>query len=159
PARPRRRRTALRGGRHRRAHRAPARSPLPAAVPVGPPRPVVVLDGVLGRARRPRRPRERDQRRRGVALPAAARDLPAVTRRLATRETLQRDLEAMGIARGDAVLVRANVGAIGRVRGGLGESLRGALLDAVGEAGTIVSLAFTRTFPLFRLDRSYVFDE
>jgi aminoglycoside N3'-acetyltransferase len=76
-----------------------------------------------------------------------------------TRETLRRDIEALGVARGDVVLVRANVGAIGRVRGGLGESLRGALLDAVGEAGTIVSLSFTRTFPLFRLDRGYVFDE
>jgi aminoglycoside N3'-acetyltransferase len=74
-----------------------------------------------------------------------------------TRETLRRDIEALGIAAGDVVLVRANVGAIGRVRGGLGESLRGALLDAVGAEGTIVSLAFTRTFPLFRLDRSYVF--
>jgi aminoglycoside 3-N-acetyltransferase len=76
-----------------------------------------------------------------------------------TRDTLRRDIEAMGVGRGDAVLVRANVGAIGRVKGGLGESLRGALLDAVGEAGTILSLAFTRTFPLLRLDRGYVFDE
>ena len=75
-----------------------------------------------------------------------------------TRETLRRDIEALGVSNGDAVLVRANVGAIGRVRGGLGESLRGALLDAVGETGTIVSLAFTRTFPLLRLDRTYVFD-
>jgi aminoglycoside 3-N-acetyltransferase len=76
-----------------------------------------------------------------------------------TRETLRRDIEALGISNGDAVLVRANVGAIGRVRGGLGESLRGALLDAVGETGTVLSLAFTRTFPLLRLDRTYVFDE
>jgi aminoglycoside 3-N-acetyltransferase len=76
-----------------------------------------------------------------------------------TRETLRRDLEALGVVQGDVVRVRANVGAIGRVRGGLGESLRGALRDAVGEAGTIVSLSFTRTFPLFRLDRGYVFDE
>jgi aminoglycoside N3'-acetyltransferase len=76
-----------------------------------------------------------------------------------TRETLRRDIEALGVSNGDAVLVRANVGAIGRVRGGLGESLRGALLDAVGETGTVVSLAFTRTFPLLRLDRTYVFDE
>jgi aminoglycoside 3-N-acetyltransferase len=76
-----------------------------------------------------------------------------------TRESLRRDIEALGVGRGDAVLVRANVGAIGRVKGGLGESLRGALLDAVGEAGTIVSLAFTRTFALARLDRTYVFDE
>jgi aminoglycoside 3-N-acetyltransferase len=76
-----------------------------------------------------------------------------------TRETLRRDLEALGVAAGDVLLVRADVGAIGRVKGGLGESLLGALMDAVGEAGTIVSLAFTRTFPLLRLDRSYVFGE
>lgn len=76
-----------------------------------------------------------------------------------TRETLQRDIEALGVSAGDVVLVRANVGAIGRVKGGLGESLRGALLDAVGETGTVVSLAFTRTFPLLHLDRSYVFTD
>jgi aminoglycoside 3-N-acetyltransferase len=82
-----------------------------------------------------------------------------VTGTAQTRATLRRDVEALGIARGDAVLVRANVGAIGRVKGGLGESVVGALRDAVGESGTIVSLAFTRTFPLFRVDRTYVFDE
>lgn len=75
----------------------------------------------------------------------------------ATRETLRRDIEALGVTPGDSVLVRANVGAIGRVRGGLGESFIGALRDAVGRTGTIVSLAFTRTFPFFQLDRSYVF--
>ncbi len=72
-------------------------------------------------------------------------------------ETLRRDLEALGIRAGDVVLVRAKVGAIGRVHGGLGQALRGALLEAVGPDGTIVSLSFTKTFPLFRLDRSYVF--
>jgi aminoglycoside 3-N-acetyltransferase len=76
-----------------------------------------------------------------------------------TRDTLRRDIEALGVKRGDAVLVRANMGAIGRVKGGLGEGLLGALRDAVGDAGTIVSLSFTRTFPLLRLDRTYVFDE
>jgi aminoglycoside N3'-acetyltransferase len=80
-----------------------------------------------------------------------------VTAGAATRDTLRRDIEAIGIGAGDTVLVRANVGAIGRVRGGLGESFIGALQDAVGPQGTLVSLAFTRTFPLFRLDRSYVF--
>jgi aminoglycoside N3'-acetyltransferase len=76
-----------------------------------------------------------------------------------TRETLAADLARLGVRPGDVVLVRANVGAIGRVRGGLGESVRGALLDAVGPEGTVVSLSFTRTFPLVRLDRTYVFTD
>lgn len=76
---------------------------------------------------------------------------------MTTLETLRGQLEALGLAPGDSVLVRAAVGAVGRVKGGLGEALIGALRDAVGPQGTLVGLAFTRNFPLFRLDPGYVF--
>jgi aminoglycoside 3-N-acetyltransferase len=84
---------------------------------------------------------------------------PATTRAPATRESLRQDLEQLGLQRGDLALVRADVGEIGRVKGGTGESLIGALRDAVGPEGTLVALAFTKTTFLGRLRDSDVFDE
>jgi aminoglycoside N3'-acetyltransferase len=77
---------------------------------------------------------------------------------VSTREELAANLRALGLWAGDAALVRADVGAVGRVRGGVGEGLIGALRDAVGADGTLVALSFTKNFPLFRLDEGYVFD-
>lgn len=77
---------------------------------------------------------------------------------MTTREALLAELRALGLAAGDTALVRADVGAVGRVKGGVGEGLIGALRDAVGPEGTLVALSFTKNFPLLRLDRSYVFD-
>jgi aminoglycoside N3'-acetyltransferase len=54
------------------------------------------------------------------------------------------------------VLVRADVGAVGRVRD-LGRLLMGALRDVVGEEGSLMTLAFTRNFVWPRLDRSRAF--
>ena len=84
---------------------------------------------------------------------------PAATRTAATRESLREDLQRLGLERGDVALVRADVGEIGRVKGGTGDSLIGALRDAVGNEGTLVALAFTRTQFLWRLDRDHVFNE
>jgi aminoglycoside N3'-acetyltransferase len=71
---------------------------------------------------------------------------------------LRHDLESLGLREGDTVLVRADVGAVGRVEGGLGPGVLGALIDAVGSTGTIVSLSFTKTFLLLGLDKDYVFN-
>ena len=86
-------------------------------------------------------------------------ETPPAARPAATRETLRRDLEALGLRPGDVVLVRADVGEVGRVKGGTGDALIGALRDAVGPEGTLVALAFTRTRFLWRLDPREVFDE
>lgn len=59
-----------------------------------------------------------------------------------TREALTAQLRALGIAAGDRVLVRAGLGAVGRIDGGAGAFVE-ALLAAVGPQGTVVSLAFT----------------
>jgi aminoglycoside N3'-acetyltransferase len=58
-----------------------------------------------------------------------------------TPESIQSDLMNLGIGPGDAVLVRAGLGAVGRVQGG---DFLGALLDLVGAHGTVASLAFTK---------------
>ncbi|WP_057285805.1 AAC(3) family N-acetyltransferase [Achromobacter sp. Root83] len=57
----------------------------------------------------------------------------------------------MGIAEGDTVLIRAGLGAVGRIDGGANAFI-GALLRAVGPEGTIMSLAFTDTAFIRRPD-------
>lgn len=57
-------------------------------------------------------------------------------------DSLLEDFLRMGVAPGDTILLRASLGAVGRLRGGA-DVFIGALLKAVGAEGTIVSLAFT----------------
>jgi Aminoglycoside N3''-acetyltransferase len=58
------------------------------------------------------------------------------TKNPATRESLRRDLEGMGIGAGDVVLVHCSLRSLGWVSGGPVAVIQ-ALLDAVGIAGTI----------------------
>lgn len=58
------------------------------------------------------------------------------------KEDLKIDFESLGVEVGDIVLVRASLGAVGRLEFGA-DTFIDALLDAVGSDGTIVSLAFT----------------
>jgi len=57
-------------------------------------------------------------------------------------DELKSNLKALGVTYGDVLLLRAGLGAIGRIPGGA-EAFLDALLDVVGDQGTIVSLAFT----------------
>ncbi|MEV7968247.1 AAC(3) family N-acetyltransferase [Sphaerisporangium sp. NPDC088356] len=59
-----------------------------------------------------------------------------------TRQGLAEDLSALGLERGDVVIVHASLRAIGWVAGG-GVALQQALRDAVGEEGTLVVPSFT----------------
>lgn len=61
-----------------------------------------------------------------------------------SRDDLVRDLRSLGVADGDVVLVRGALGQVGRVQGGA-RTVVDALLDVVGDRGTLVSLAFTET--------------
>jgi aminoglycoside N3'-acetyltransferase len=73
-----------------------------------------------------------------------------------SRETLVADLRRLGIRDGDTLLVRATLGAVGRIQGGR-EAFVGALLEAVGSEGTISSLAFTASKFIGRPDARHVF--
>lgn len=64
------------------------------------------------------------------------------TERPATRASLAADFARLGLAEGDTVLVHSSLTAIGFVVGG-GVTVVQALLDAVGERGTLVMPAFT----------------
>lgn len=61
---------------------------------------------------------------------------------LLTKSDLVNDFAKLGIQSGDVVLIRAGLGAVGRISGGA-ETFIDALLEVVGKEGTIVSLAFT----------------
>jgi aminoglycoside N3'-acetyltransferase len=75
-----------------------------------------------------------------------------------TRAAIADDIRRLGVAEGDVVLVRAALGAVGRVSGGAKAVVDG-LLDAVGPAGTIVSLAFTETAFIRKPDPAKPFTE
>lgn len=58
------------------------------------------------------------------------------------KQDLIKDFLGLGVSSGDVVLIRASIGAVGRITGGA-QTFIDALLEVVGEDGTIVSLAFT----------------
>jgi aminoglycoside N3'-acetyltransferase len=65
-----------------------------------------------------------------------------------TIASLQADLMKLGLGRGDAVMIRADLGAVGRVDR---KSFVQALLNVVGEDGTIITLAFTTSAYAWKL--------
>jgi aminoglycoside 3-N-acetyltransferase len=60
-----------------------------------------------------------------------------------TREDLAQNLRDLGLGSGDVVLVRVALRALGPVEGGTADVLIGALVDVVGERGTILGLSHT----------------
>ena len=71
-------------------------------------------------------------------------------------DSLVNDLEALGVNKGDVLLVRADLGKVGKVKGRIGETIINALLTAVGIEGTIIALSFTKTFLLQKIDKKYI---
>ncbi|SDZ29329.1 AAC(3) family N-acetyltransferase [Pseudomonas sp. NFIX28] len=59
-----------------------------------------------------------------------------------SEKELFEEFSRMGVCSGDTILLRASLGAVGRITGGA-DVFIDALLNAVGPEGTIVSLAFT----------------
>lgn len=72
-------------------------------------------------------------------------------------EKLKNDLKNLGIQKGDTLLVRANLGAIGKLATKKREDYINFLIEVVGKEGTIVGLSFTNSFFL-RKNKNIVFD-
>lgn len=70
---------------------------------------------------------------------------------------LTNDLLALNIQKGDTILVRADLGAIGRLETKKREDYINFILEAVGPKGTIVGLSFTNGF-FFKKNKNIVFD-
>ena len=77
-----------------------------------------------------------------------------------TKENLVKDLQNIGIKKGDLLHLKVSLRAIGKIEGGA-NTLVEALLDAVGEDGTIVSDAFVSVFalPLSNEDAKKIADD
>ncbi len=72
--------------------------------------------------------------------------------RIITKQDLISDLKAMGINPGDILNVKISYKSIGKIEGGI-KTLIDALLDVVGESGTIVSDAFVKSKLLYPLKK------
>lgn len=64
-----------------------------------------------------------------------------------TKEDLIRDIQALGVESGDLLHLKVSMRAIGEIDGGA-KTLLNALLEVVGEQGTLVSDAFITAYPL-----------
>jgi aminoglycoside 3-N-acetyltransferase len=76
-----------------------------------------------------------------------------------TVNSLAHDITSLGIGRGDCVLVRAALRRVGETEGRVGSTVLAALLEVLGEEGTVMGLAFTKEYFLPRIDKKYVFTE
>jgi len=72
-------------------------------------------------------------------------------------EKLKDDLLNLGIKKGDTLLVRANLGAIGKLETKKRVDYINFMLEAVGEGGTIVGLSFTSGF-FIKKNKNIIFD-
>jgi len=72
-------------------------------------------------------------------------------------EKLKNDLETLGIKKGDTLLIRSDLGAIGKLETKKREDYINFMLEAVGEEGTIVGLSFTGGF-FIKKNKNIVFD-
>ncbi len=72
-------------------------------------------------------------------------------------EKLKSDLEKLGIIKGDTLLVRADLGAIGKLETKKREDYINFMLEAVGEEGTIIGLSFTSYF-FIKKNKTIIFD-
>lgn len=76
-----------------------------------------------------------------------------------TKEQLINNLKALGLTKGDVVFVRADLGSVGRTEERLKDIIIDVFFDVLGEEGTLVSLSFTKQFPIFKVNKDYVFDK
>lgn len=74
-----------------------------------------------------------------------------------SKQRLADDLATLGIERSDKVLVRADLGKIGRMSPKPKQMLIEALLEVVGEEGAVIGLLFTKTELRFQRNRANPF--
>lgn len=75
-----------------------------------------------------------------------------------TMEKLKKDLLDIGIKKGDTLLVRADLGAIGKLETKKREDYINFMIEAIGEEGTIVGLSFTQSFNILKKNKNIIFD-
>jgi aminoglycoside N3'-acetyltransferase len=73
-------------------------------------------------------------------------------------QKLEYNLVSLGIKKGDTLLVRADLGAIGKIDTRNREDYINCMLNAVGVEGTIVGLSFTNSFSIFNKNKNVIFE-
>lgn len=76
-----------------------------------------------------------------------------------TKDSLLADLIRLGVREGDTLFVRAALGKVGRFKASERTAIIDAILDVLGPEGTIVTLGFTKTFPVWKIDKYYFFTD
>ncbi len=82
----------------------------------------------------------------------------AVTKKKHTRQSIIEDLRRLGVRHNDTVLLRADLGRIGRTDFSLSKEFINVLTEAVGPNGTIATLTFSRTYPIEAAPKDEPFD-
>ncbi|MGJ0302833.1 AAC(3) family N-acetyltransferase [Aliarcobacter cryaerophilus] len=72
-------------------------------------------------------------------------------------EKLKNDLIDIGVKKGDTLLIRADLGSIGRIETKKREDYVNIMLEAVGVEGTIIGLSFTDSF-FIKKNKNIIFD-
>lgn len=75
------------------------------------------------------------------------------------KASLVNDLENLGIRKGDTLFIRASLGKIGRIKRNDKHIIIDSLLEVIGDDGTLVTLGFSKIFPFWRIDKSFVFNK
>lgn len=72
------------------------------------------------------------------------------------KKILIEDFKKLGLVAGDTVLIRGNLGKIGKLKPR--KLFLDALFEVIGKNGTVVTLGFTKAFLFYKIDKSYIFD-
>lgn len=79
------------------------------------------------------------------------------TRKLINKNIIISNLKSLGINKGDTLFIRADLSKIGRLEEKNKKIYVEAILEAIGEEGTLVGLSFTKDF-LIKPNKDYIFD-
>ena len=72
-----------------------------------------------------------------------------------SQEDFIKDFKSLGLVKGDTVFLRGNIAKLGRMKPR--NLFLDSLLAYLGEEGTVVTLGFSKTFPFYAVDKSYLF--
>ena len=71
---------------------------------------------------------------------------------------LSDNLSELGVERGDTLLIRADLSAIGKLETRKREDYINFILQVIGEEGTLIGLSFTNSFSMLKKNKEIVFD-
>jgi len=83
-----------------------------------------------------------------------------VDKKVVTRDSLVNDLKNFGVKEGDVLYIKGDLGHVAEpknIEGKLSHYFIDVLLEAVGNSGTIVTAAYTKSFPFWKVSKNNCF--